>query len=79
MSVNRLVGNISEILPDVATVGSWLECVSWYWELAVTNGDVLEMGMLRGITGGMKVGCATHICLVLWEWERKEWPQQVVC
>lgn len=73
MFVNRLVGNIFEILLDVVIVGFWLECVFWYWELVVINGDVLEMGMLRGIIGGMKVGCVIYICFVFWEWERKEW------
>lgn len=36
------------------------------------------MGVLRGSTGGLKAGCSTMICLVLWA-ESKERPQQVVC
>lgn len=57
----------------------WVECVSRYWKLILTNGDELRR-RVRGSTGERKSRCSPRICLTPWEmWaENEERPKQIV-
>lgn len=57
----------------------WVECVSRYWKLILTNGDELRR-RARGSAGERKPRCSPRICLIPWEmWaENEERPKQIV-